>query len=81
MLGELYMNLNEASQENLKFLLEQLSERLGVANRALFDDEDYDLERYDHLKFLYDHVVQTGKLSPQETAAFVDELRSVRKGS
>jgi len=75
----LYMNLQEATQVNLKYLLEQLGEHLGVANRALFDAEDYDLAHYDDLKFLYDHVMQAEKLSPQETAAFVDELSSIRK--
>lgn len=75
----LYMNLQEATQVNLKYLLEQLGEHLDVANRALFDAEDYDLAYYDDLKFLYDHVMQAEKLSPQETAAFVDELSSIRK--
>jgi len=73
------MNLNEPSPENLKYLLEQLGDRLGVANRMLLDEKDYDLNRYDDLKFLYDHVVKSGKLSPAETQAFVDELASVRK--
>lgn len=73
------MNLDTPSPENLKYLLEQLGEKLGVANRVLLDEKDYDLNRYEDLKFLYDHVVKTGKLSPAETHAFIDELRAVRK--
>lgn len=73
------MNLDKPSQENLKYILEQLGEKLGVANRILLDEKDYDLNRYDDLKFLYDHVVKSGSLSPQETHAFIDELRTVRK--
>ncbi len=73
------MDLNKSSPENLKYLLEQLGDRLGVANRILLDEKDYDLNRYEDLKFLYDHVVKSGSLSPAETHAFIDELRAVRK--
>ncbi len=73
------MDLDKPSQENLKVLLKQLGDKLGVANRILLDEKDYDLNRYDDLKFLYDHVSASGKLSPSETHAFIDELRAVRK--
>ncbi len=73
------MNLDKATKENLKYILENLGDKLGVANRILLNEDDYDLERYDDLKFLYDHVVKMGNLSPAETHAFIDELRTVRK--
>lgn len=73
------MNLDQPTQENLKYILEQLGDKLGVANRILLDEKDYDLNKYDDLKFLFDHVIKSGKLSPAETAAFIDELRTVRK--
>jgi uncharacterized protein YfkK (UPF0435 family) len=73
------MNLDKATKENLQYILENLGDKLGVANRILLNEDDYDLERYDDLKFLYDHVVKMGSLSPAETHAFIDELRTVRK--
>lgn len=73
------MSLDQATQENLKVLLNKLGDKLGVANRMLLDEKYYDLNKYDDLKFLYDHAVNSGKLSPAETQAFIDELRSVRK--
>ncbi|HLR72973.1 MAG TPA: DUF1128 family protein [Pseudogracilibacillus sp.] len=73
------MSLEQATQENLKVLLEQLGDRLGVANKVLLDEKDYDLNRYEDIKFLHDHVMTSGKLSPSETNAFIDELKSVRK--
>lgn len=73
------MNLDKATLDNLKYILNELGDKLGVANRMLLDEKDYDLNKYDDLKFLYDHVVKSGSLSPAETQAFVDELRSVRK--
>jgi len=73
------MNLETPSPENLKYLLEQLGKKLGVANRVLLDEKDYDLNRYEDIKFLYEHVVRAGNLSPAEAHAFIDELRAVRK--
>lgn len=73
------MTLDEATFENLAIILNELAERLSVANRSLFDPEDYDLEKYSDLKFLYQIVIDKGGLSALETQAFVDELASMRK--
>src|SRR5699024_12284606 len=72
------MNLNEPTQENLKYILNELADRLDIANRILVNDEDYDLNRYDELKYMYDVVVRKNQLSVSEKYAFIDELRSVR---
>jgi len=73
------MDLSEPSQENLKYMLEQIGNRLSVANRILLDEKDYDINHYEDLKFLHDHVMQRETLSPAEVNAFIDELKSVRK--
>ena len=73
------MSLEQPSIENLTIILDELKQHLGVANQALFDAEDYNLEKYEDLKFLYDHIMKSGTLSPQQTDAFIQELRSVRK--
>ncbi|MBM7598627.1 uncharacterized protein YfkK (UPF0435 family) [Virgibacillus halotolerans] len=73
------MTLEVPSNENLKVLLNELATRLKVANRGLLDPEDYNLDKYEDLKFMYDMVVQRGQLSASETQAFIDELRAVRK--
>jgi uncharacterized protein YfkK (UPF0435 family) len=73
------MNLEVPSSENLKTLLNELAKHLKVANRGLLDPEDYDLDKYEDLKFMYDMVVQRGQLSASETQAFIDELRAARK--
>lgn len=73
------MSLDVASQENLKILLDELADRLNVVNRGLLDAEDYDLNKYDDLKLMYDIVKKKGKLSTLETQAFVEELGSIRK--
>ncbi|MGP4106952.1 DUF1128 domain-containing protein [Virgibacillus sp. L01] len=73
------MNLENPSQENLKFILDELAEMLNVVNRTIMDPEDYDLDKYEDIKFMYDMIKQKGQLSASETQAFIDELRSVRK--
>ncbi|MDY0405912.1 DUF1128 family protein [Virgibacillus sp. 179-BFC.A HS] len=74
------MNLEVATKENLQYMLEKLAIKLQVINRSIMDVNDYDLDKYDDLKFMYDIVMQKGTLSASESQAFLDELRSVRKG-
>lgn len=72
------MDLKVASQENLKILLDELADRLNVVNRGLLDAEDYDINKYDDLKLMYDIIKKKGQLSTLETQAFVEELGSIR---
>jgi uncharacterized protein YfkK (UPF0435 family) len=73
------MNLEKPTKENLAYLLNDLAERLSVVNRAIMDARDYDLSKYEDIKFMYDMVVQKGKLTALENQAFIDELSKVRK--
>ncbi|HLR41145.1 MAG TPA: DUF1128 domain-containing protein [Virgibacillus sp.] len=73
------MDLDYPSKENLKYILDELAECLTVANRAIMDPEDYDLNKYEDLKLMYDMIIQKGQLSASESQAFIEELRSVRK--
>lgn len=73
------MNLNEPTEENLSYILDGIATKLNVANRALLDPEDYNLEKYEDLKFMYDILDQKGSLSPSEADAFIKELATTRK--
>lgn len=73
------MSLEKASEKNLKFILDELAERLNVVNRGLFDSEDYNIEKYNDLKLMYDIVVQKQHLTASETQAFIEELATIRK--
>lgn len=72
------MNLDLATTENVQYILNQLGEKLSIANKIMLDSKDYDLNRYEDLLFLYKYVDNNGYLSPSESQAFIDELRSVR---
>jgi uncharacterized protein YfkK (UPF0435 family) len=73
------MSLEQPTEQNMKIILDELAKRLGVVNRSLMDPKDYNLEKYDELKMMYDMIIQKGSLSASETQAFIDELRTVRK--
>lgn len=72
------MDLSIANQKNLQFILDELSQKLNVANRILMDEKHYDLNKYDDLKNLYDMVLTRNQLTLAETDAFIDELRHIR---
>lgn len=73
------MNLNEPTEENLNFIINDMATRLKVVNRSVMNPEDYDLAKYEDLLDLHTMLKQKGNLSPQETQAFIDELASYRK--
>ena len=73
------MSFDEANQENLSLMLNELADHLNVANRGLFDAEDYDLNKYADLKLLHQVIMNKDRLSALETQAFVDELATIRK--
>lgn len=73
------MNLENKSEENLSFMLTKIANKLEVANKSLFNIKDYDIDKYEDLKFMYEMVVKKDKLSPLEIQAFLDELKKARK--
>ena len=73
------MSLENQTKENLALILNDLADRLSVVNRSIMDVEDYDLSKYEEIKFLYEMIVQKGNLSVSETQAFIEELSKVRK--
>ncbi len=73
------MKHSEANKENLALMLNELADHLNVANRGLFDVEDYDLNKFDELKQLHQMVIEKKGLSAMEAQAFVDELATIRK--
>src|SRR5699024_9344389 len=74
-----HMNLTQPTEENLKYILEQLSKKVDVANKIVLDPKGYDLAKYEDIKLMYDVLMKKDKLSASETQAFIDELRKVRK--
>ena len=73
------MNLDHPTQETMAKLLEAIGKQLQIANPLFVDPKHYDLEKYDHLKTIYEYLQKNGKLSTMETNAFIEELKAARK--
>lgn len=73
------MNLNEASEANLKYIIEQLTKQLQVLNPSVMKAEHYDLKNYDEIKDLYEMVLNKNQVSVSEIHAIIDELKRLRK--
>ncbi|WP_440895280.1 DUF1128 domain-containing protein [Amphibacillus sp. Q70] len=73
------MDLSAATQENLSYILKRIGEKLDVVNVVLLDPVDYNLDKYEDLKWLYDHIMTKDSLSISEKQAFIEELANIRK--
>ncbi|MCA1023037.1 DUF1128 family protein [Halobacillus litoralis] len=73
------MSLQEPKQENLAFMIDDMADKLQVVNRSLMKPEDYDLNKYEEIKSLYDIINMKGQLSVSEIQAFVQELGQYRR--
>ncbi|MFD2638244.1 DUF1128 domain-containing protein [Piscibacillus salipiscarius] len=73
------MNLNEATEENLKYIIEDLSKKLQVLNPTIMDSDNFSLKDYDEIKQLYDMVKSKDQVSVPEIHAIIDELKRLRQ--
>ncbi|MBO8155269.1 MAG: DUF1128 domain-containing protein [Bacillaceae bacterium] len=73
------MNLQEATEKNLAFMIEQMAERLQMINRSLLNPDDFNLESYQDIKDIYDMIHSRPNLSVSEINAIIDELSKYRK--
>ncbi|TFB23240.1 DUF1128 domain-containing protein [Filobacillus milosensis] len=73
------MNLNEPTEENLKYIIEDMSKQLQVLNPSIMEPDNFDLENYHQIKQLYDMVQMKDQISVSEIHAIIDELKKYRK--
>ncbi|UFJ39422.1 DUF1128 domain-containing protein [Brevibacillus humidisoli] len=74
-------DLKEATQENLRFVLEGIKGKLNMVNASVMRPEDFDLSSYEDLLYLYNMVQKKQSFSINEMTAIVEELGSMRKQS
>ncbi|NGQ96876.1 DUF1128 domain-containing protein [Brevibacillus sp. SYP-B805] len=72
-------DLTQATRENLAILIEGIKTKLNMVNTAVMRPEDFDLESYDDLLYLYNMVQRKGAFSINEMTAIVEELGSLRR--
>lgn len=74
-------DLREATQENLRIVLDGIKNKLNMVNADVVRPEDFDLACYDDLLYLYQMVQKKSSFSINEMTAIVEELGSMRKQS
>ncbi|RKD75401.1 MULTISPECIES: DUF1128 domain-containing protein [Sinobaca] len=74
------MSLQEPTTENVHEMMDVMRIKLQIVNPAALDAENFDLNRYDEIKELYDMVSSKDKFSVSEMDAIVSELGKLTKG-
>jgi len=72
-------DLTQPTLENLATLIEGIKTKLNMANTAVMRPEDFTLEHYEDLLYLYNMVQKKTSFSINEMTAIVEELGSMRK--
>lgn len=72
-------DLTHPTVENLAVLIEGIKAKLNMANTAVMRPEDFDLEHYEDLLYLYNMVQKKTTFGINEMTAIVEELGKMRK--
>ncbi|WP_028563887.1 DUF1128 domain-containing protein [Paenibacillus pinihumi] len=71
-------NLNEATQENVEFMIEAIKTKLKMATAAAMQASHFNVSQYEDIKELYDIVADKTNFSISEVEALVSELGKLR---
>ncbi|HDU6553873.1 TPA: DUF1128 domain-containing protein [Listeria monocytogenes] len=73
------MNLETPSQENLNFMLTEITTKLKMVNVGVFENLELDSVDYNALIDIYQLIKRKSNFSPREMQSFAEELRRIRK--
>ncbi|MGO4694044.1 DUF1128 domain-containing protein [Paenibacillus sp. 2TAB26] len=71
-------NLDLQTQENVAFMIEVIKTKLKMASAAAMQASNFDLNKYEDIKDLYEVVASKEKFSISEVEALVSELGKLR---
>lgn len=71
-------NLQLKTQENVEFMIEVIKTKLKMASAAAMQASNFDLNKYEDIKDLYEVVASKDKFSISEVEALVSELGKLR---
>lgn len=72
------MNLSEATQANVEFMIEAIKAKLRMATGAAMQASSFPLANYEDIKDIYDMVASKDRFSISEVEALVSELGRLR---
>lgn len=73
------MNLETPSQENVNFMLTEITTKLKMVNVGVFENLELDSVDYNALVDIYHLIKRKSNFSPREMQLFAEELRRIRK--
>ena len=72
-------NLNEATMDNMIYMLEEIKTKLKMASAAAMQSSSFNLDKYEDIKDVYEVVASKENFSISEVEALVSELGKLRK--
>ncbi|MCP3738227.1 DUF1128 domain-containing protein [Rossellomorea sp. BNER] len=73
------MDLTKKSPENVEYMIDQIKQKLRMANVGAIKPNHFDSEMYEELKDIYEIVDRKDRFSPSEMQAIVEELGHLRR--
>ncbi|WNB90432.1 DUF1128 domain-containing protein [Bacillus sp. NEB1478] len=73
------MDLSIENHENISFMIESLKKKLQIVNSGIIQPEDYELNKYEDVKELYEMVMKMPSFSIRDMESIVEELASLKK--
>jgi len=72
------MNLEQASVDNMVFMIEAIKSKLKMASAAAMQASSFNLNNYEDIKEIYEIVASKENFSISEVEALVSELGKLR---
>ncbi|GIN39117.1 MULTISPECIES: DUF1128 domain-containing protein [Heyndrickxia] len=72
------MDLSIKSNENIQFMITEITSKLKMVNVDAIKPSNYTEEIYEDLKEIYEMVMKKNTFSPNEMQAIVEELGNLR---
>ncbi|MDR7074535.1 DUF1128 domain-containing protein [Fictibacillus barbaricus] len=73
------MDLTIENHENMSYMIESLKKKLQIVNSGIIQPEDYELNKYEDVKELYEMVMKMPSFSIRDMESIVEELASLKK--
>ncbi|SFM26661.1 DUF1128 domain-containing protein [Salibacterium qingdaonense] len=73
------MGLEQPTEDNLNFMVEEIGKKLQVVNASAFEPGNFDISHYDEIKEMYDMIESKENISVSEMDAIISELGRIKK--
>jgi len=76
--SDLMVNLEQASVDNMVFMIDAIKSKLKMASAAAMQASSFNLDNYEDIKEIYEIVASKENFSISEVEALVSELGKLR---